>query len=71
MKLFIEIANEKRSEDGSCGDADIRPATQEEIDKFMKEPCNHRNTELLVYDTPAFMYDIRSCAVCHSVIGMI
>ncbi len=70
-KYFIETANEPRRIDGNCGAANIREASPEEITEFMSKPCNHQQVELLVYDTPAYAWDIRRCAVCGLVIGMI
>lgn len=49
----------------------FRKPTDEEISSALtvvnKEDCKHT----LFYDTPSYMYDIRSCATCGRLLGLI
>jgi len=70
-KLFIETALDHRLNNGLCTMSDVREATKEEIEKFKSLPCNHSSKELLIYDVPGHLYDLRLCAVCDDLLGMI
>lgn len=70
--LFIEVSREKRYRDGHTGSSDLRDATELDIASFKSRPCgDHSSLELLCYDEPGYMYDVRFCAVCNKEIGFI
>lgn len=70
-KLFVETAKDKRYPNGACEASDIREATDGEISRFRSIPCDHSAVELLIYDIPGYLYDLRACGVCDSLIGLI
>jgi hypothetical protein len=51
----------------------IERATDDEIKKRMKEPCNHGEKDVLnlVYDEYCWTYDYRYCAVCNICLGKV
>lgn len=70
-KLFVETAIGGRLHNGICFESDIREATEEEIQKFKANSCNHSSTELLVYEKSSWLYNFMFCAVCDKFLGMV
>jgi len=53
--------------------SNVRPASQEDISRFFKRPCNHlivKGNENLVYYKSDWMYTEVNCAVCDRSLGV-
>jgi hypothetical protein len=69
-KLFIEKV--KLDKQGFFVSSDLIEATEDQIAQFKSRPCDHSlNVDKLVYDEPAWLYDLRYCGVCNAFIDFI
>jgi ribA/ribD-fused uncharacterized protein len=69
--FWIETAISKRASNGTCSASRIRKPTEFEFLNFISRPCDHTKEELLVYDVPSYIHDMRHCAICGDIVGLI
>ncbi|MCK9442006.1 MAG: hypothetical protein M0Q13_11370 [Methanothrix sp.] len=68
--VFIEIIKERLGH--IILSSDIKEPTEEEIQLFLKNNCDHINCkQQLVYDRDGWPYINRYCAVCNKYLGCV
>jgi hypothetical protein len=73
-KLYIESVKERNC--GYVSSSDIREATEIEIadaqyNYIETNICDHAKSELIVYDEPGWLYDLRVCGICGEGLGTV
>lgn len=63
----------ERRDPGEFPSTSLIKPTEADIVKFKLRGCNHedREADQLVWDDPAYAYDIRYCVICGRDLGMI
>lgn len=66
--MLIEIATDRFGSEILA--SEVREATPEEIER-LSAGCNHPQDESLIKDIPGHLYDLRTCAVCKTLLGLV